>query len=178
MLATVSLLLGVLLWQLWQFQELRRDNALIRDLNSNSVQAGTEPKLASSDSALARINERLRRDDLDAAQATISRSGDILTDTAKAHAYYNLANARVRRAFMLVEKGDLDTATAFVNVAKSEYRRALRLAPEFWNAKFNLDVAMRIVRDLPTPEIEQDEAPPDAPKRVWTDLPGVPKGLP
>jgi len=36
---------------------------------------------------------------------------------------------------------------------------------------------MRIVRDLPQADIPVDEQK-STPKKIWTDLPGVPRGLP
>ena len=69
-------------------------------------------------------------------------------------------------------------AYRYTRLAKDDYRLALRLDPTAWDIKFNFDVAMRIVRDFPGYEQEGEDVPPDAPKRLWTDLPGVPKGLP
>jgi mxaK protein len=77
-----------------------------------------------------------------------------------------------------IEGGALDKAIPLTKLAKDDYRRALSLDPDFWDAKFNFDVAMRLVRDLPGYEQEGEEAPPDAKTRLWTDLPGVPRGLP
>ena len=65
-----------------------------------------------------------------------------------------------------------------VMLAKAEYRNALRIDPQNWNAKYNLDVAMRLVRDLPQAVGEDEEKPLETPEKLWTDLPGVPKGLP
>ncbi|PPD00342.1 MAG: hypothetical protein CTY31_04100 [Hyphomicrobium sp.] len=127
---------------------------------------------------LARINELLRRDRFDEAQGIANAAAPRMADQHRAQTLYNLANDRVRRATALISKGDIDGATALVNVAKSEYRLALRQSPDVWDVKYNLDVAMRMVRDLPSGDNEPEEVPPDAPKRVWTDLPGVPKGLP
>lgn len=95
----------------------------------------------------------------------------------RARALYNIANERTRRGSEFVRRGDLDHAAALINVAKSEYRLALKLDPNDWNTKFNLDIAMRIVRDLPQAENLPDDEQA-TPKKVWTDLPGVPKGLP
>ncbi len=91
---------------------------------------------------------------------------------------YNLANARLRIAIEAIEQGSLDKAIASVNLAKTAYRLALRIDPEAWDAKFNLDIAMRLVRDLPQQDDAAEEKSPEEPKQLWTDLPGVPKGLP
>lgn len=127
---------------------------------------------------LSRINELLRRDRFEEAQGVANAAAPRMANQRRAQTLYNLANDRVRRATALISQGDIDGATALVNVAKSEYRLALRQSPDVWDIKYNLDVAMRMVRDLPSGENEPEEVPPDAPKRVWTDLPGIPKGLP
>ncbi len=91
---------------------------------------------------------------------------------------YNMANARMRAAIAAIGKGDYDKAIPLVALAKSEYRSALRLDAADWDAKYNLDIAMRLVRDLPQAVGEDEEKPLETPQKLWTDLPGVPKGLP
>jgi mxaK protein len=91
---------------------------------------------------------------------------------------YNMANARLRAAIKATEQGKFDKAIPLVALAKAEYRSALRLAPLDWEAKHNLDVAMRLVRDLPRGEAEEKTEPETTPSKLWTDLPGIPKGLP
>lgn len=163
------------------YLERRRGADVIRALNDGEDRQ-IDPKSASSAVVLARITELLRRDRFDEAHALLdvfSGAGSSnASESDRALALYNIANYRVRRATSLISKGDFDGATALVNVAKGEYRLALRQMPEKWDFKHNLDVAMRMVRDLPQSESEPEEVPPDAPTRVWTDLPGVPKGLP
>lgn len=164
-----------------EYLERRSAADVIRALNEGEDRQ-IDPKSASSDVVLARITELLRRDRFDEAHALLDLfSGprqSHASDSDRALALYNIANYRVRRATALISKGDFDGATALVNVAKGEYRLALRQTPDKWDFKHNLDVAMRMVRDLPQSESEPEEVPPDAPTRVWTDLPGIPKGLP
>jgi mxaK protein len=93
--------------------------------------------------------------------------------------FYNLANARVRQAFELIEKGAPEKAAPFINLAKNDYREALRIDPMSWDSKYNFDVAQRLVRDLPRNEDGGEEPlPAEKDKPLWTDLPGVPRGLP
>lgn len=160
-----------------QLFSAQRVNKQIQGLQSGIDDASVTSS-APEQLVLARVNELIRRDRLDEAQALANAAASRLSPMARAKVLYNIANERTRRAIALVQKSDLDGATALVNLAKSEYRIALRLYPDDWNAKYNLDVAMRMVRDLPVGEADEDEIPPDAPKRIWTDLPGVPKGLP
>jgi mxaK protein len=127
---------------------------------------------------LARVRFLLDRGRIDEAQAIADISAPRTMPAARAALLYNLANARLRLAVEAIEKGALDAAIAHVNLAKKAYRETLRLDPGAWDAKYNLDVAMRLVRDLPQGEETDEEEAPDQPVQLWTDLPGVPKGLP
>ena len=154
-----------------------------RDSNRNIRQlvdrrdAPIEVKRAHPQEILARINESVRRDHIDEAQSILSIAGATLPPAVRAAALYNIANARTRLAAEAVRKGQIDSAAAMINLAKSEYRLALKLHPESWDARYNLDVAMRIVRDLPQADTE-DISSSEAAKKLWTDLPGIPRGLP
>ncbi len=86
-------------------------------------------------------------------------------------------DARMQRAVKLIADGKFDTATADVVLAKDFYVRALRVDPNAWDVKYNLDVAMRLVRDFPDTMIPADDRRLQ-PKKLWTDLPGLPKGEP
>lgn len=137
-----------------------------------------DPAFASSGVVMARLRFLLFRDRLDEAQSLIDQAAPYMSPEARADALYNMANARLRLAFAELEKRQLDRAIPLVRLAKDDYRTALEAKPENWDFKFNLDVAMRLVRDFPQPDFgEEEEADPEA-KRVWTDLPGVPRGLP
>ncbi len=127
---------------------------------------------------LARIEFLAMRDEIDPARTlvdTLDRAGN--GDLA-AKGRYALGNALLRHAFDLIERGDLDGAGPFVNLSKREYRRALQLGPSNWDAKFNFDVATRLIRDYPSFEQENGDELETEPKKLWTDVPGIPKGLP
>ena len=154
----------------------QHDNGLIRSLG-----AGHDLATSASDPVpllYARLHFLLVRDRLDEAQPLLNqilREGDARQSSA---ALYAMANARLRVAFAQLEKGRIDPAIPLVRLAKEGYRRALGLEPEFWDAKYNLDIAMRLVRDFPQIEQSGEELPPEAAKKLWTELPGLPKGLP
>jgi mxaK protein len=90
---------------------------------------------------------------------------------------FNLGNARLRQAVGLITNEDLSGAIPFVNLAKRDFRRVLELEPANWNAKYNLDVAMRLVRDYPLGQENEGDTLP-ASKQLWPDIPGIPEGLP
>lgn len=97
---------------------------------------------------------------------------------SRARGHYLLANGLLRQALTHIEGSELDAAIPFVNLAKREYRRALQLRPDYWDAKYNLDVAARLVRDFPDFEQKSGDELSADPKKLWTDIPGKPKGLP
>lgn len=154
----------------------RRDNALIA-----SITAGHDLATDPADPAallFARLHFLATRDRLDEAQPLVQQIAAAGDRTVAVAALYDMANARLRAAIAHLEANRIDPAIPLVRLAKEGYRRALTLDPGFWDAKYNLDIAMRLVRDFPQLDTEGEEIPPEAAKRLWTDLPGVPKGLP
>ncbi|PZQ10717.1 MAG: hypothetical protein DI564_15465 [Rhodanobacter denitrificans] len=133
---------------------------------------------ASAALTFARAHYLLVRDRLDDARAPTER---LALGDARRFAFaalYDKGNAHLRRALEIVDAHRYDDTIAQVNLAKEHYLRALRIDPGDWDAKLNLDVAMRLVRDFPDGEAEGDEEPPEQPDRLWTDLPGLPRGGP
>lgn len=133
---------------------------------------------ASAALTFARAHHLLVRDRLDDARAPTER---LALGAARRFAFaalYDKGNAHLRRALEIVDAHRYDDTIAQVNLAKEHYLRALRIDPGDWDAKLNLDVAMRLVRDFPDGEAEGDEEPPEPPDRLWTDLPGLPRGGP
>ncbi len=159
-----------------EWLDANRANQAIRAL-ADHKDIAIDASRAPPDLILARINESIRRDHFDDAQALANSTQTRLPPAVRALVLYNIANSHTRQATEFVRKGDVDGAAALVNLAKSEYRLALKIDPEAWDTKYNFDVAARIVRDLPQAE-NPDLTSPDAPKRIWSDLPGIPKGLP
>jgi len=151
-------------------------NAKIRALKANhdvAVAVDAPPGLL-----LARIEFLLRHDSVDEIQPYVEALDKRATDAQRAMAHYNLANGRLRQAFDLLTDGKLDAAGPLVVLSRQEYRRALTLAPGDWDAKFNLDVASRLIRDFPAFERTIGDAVQTDRKKIWTDIPGKPEGLP
>ena len=154
-----------------------RSNATIRNLRAGkniAVDAVTAVPAVLE----ARAHFLLTRDRIEEAQPLLDQASLRADESGQVRMLYNMANARVRAAIAAIEKGNFDKAIPLVALAKSEYRAALRLESGNWDAKYNLDVAMRLVRDLPRAESEDEAEPKETPAKLWTDLPGVPKGLP
>jgi mxaK protein len=161
----------------WLAVSAWRDNRTIAGLAAGRdlpVGAG-----ASAAVLFARADFLLARDRIDEAQALVPDIRAAGDQGRLADLQYNIANGRLRAAFGLLEQNRIDPAIPLVRLAKDGYRATLTIAPGHWDARYNLDVAMRLVRDLPRngQDLEED-APPEPPKQLWTDLPGLPKGLP
>ncbi len=133
---------------------------------------------APADLLVARVKFLAARDRLEEAEPlleSLDRSG---ASDGAARARYVLANARVRNAFDLIGRGELDKAGPQVTLARQDYRRALQGRPDFWDAKFNFDVASRLIRDFPEFDRSFGDELKAEPKQIWTDIPGQPRGGP
>lgn len=172
LLACSAAALGYFLWQL---HVLNRQNADI-----SALLAGEDVGQASQggEVRLARASFLLARDRFDDAQAAVDAAKPSAEPTVMARMLYNQANANMRRGFAAIEGGKPDAAIPLTKLAKEAYREALRLDPMFWNAKYNYDVAARLMRDFPGYEQEGEDVPPEAEVKLWTDLPGTPQGAP
>ena len=146
------------------------------------MRAGSDVAVDAADEAPALLEARaaflLKRNRIEDAQPFLDQATVRADPAIRVRMLYNMANARMRAAVVAIGKGDYDKAIPLVTLAKSEYRNALRLDPANWDSKYNLDIAMRLVRDLPQAVGEDEEKPLQTPEKLWTDLPGVPKGLP
>ena len=158
---------------LWRAQEQNTRLKQIVECKDLKV----DPLRDSESLVLTRVRYLDSRDRHEEAQTLIDAAMVRLGPDAKAALYYNHSNALIARAIDRIERSDLDGAIPLVNLAKDGYRRALRLQPGNFDIKHNYDVALRLVRDFPPggPDGEDETA---TPKKLWTDLPCVPKGLP
>jgi mxaK protein len=151
------------------------DNRLIARLASGhelEIGAHSPPQLI-----FARAKFFMDHDDFEQSQPLVERVVESGSEPSAIHALYDAGNARLHHAIGLIEDNKFDDAAADVVLARDFYTRALRIDPQFWDAKYNLDIAMRLVRDLPDVDIPGDELKRPTSK-LWTDLPGLPKGGP
>lgn len=166
--------LGALASIAWLFMSILDNRRIALLATGHDIAIGAR---ASPGVTFARAKFLLDRDEFEEAQPLIEsvvRSG---APGAAANILYDAANARLHQAIRLIEDNKFDAATANVMLARDFYMRALRIDPQFWDAKYNLDIAMRLVRDFPDTEIRGDDQKKPTSK-LWTDLPGLPKGGP
>ena len=95
-------------------------------------------------------------------------------------ARYNSANLHLREAVRLRESGDsarMTQSLPLLELAKQAYRDVLRDDPQQWDARYNLERALRLA-----PETDEGDdgagPPPLASERAVTTLKGVSLGFP
>ncbi|WP_261402072.1 hypothetical protein [Chenggangzhangella methanolivorans] len=160
---------------IWTLQGERAERAVFIALASKRDVA--PPDDASAELVFARAHFLLVRDRIDEAQSLVGRIVGQGDRHVTARFYYDVGNARARRAVGAVEASQIDKAIPEVRLAKDAFRASLRADPGLWDARYNLDVVMRLVRDFPEFEGLEEETKAQ-PKKLWTDLPGRPRGLP
>lgn len=157
----------------WRMERANRTIAALEAGTDAEVSTNAPPPVLA-----ARVAFLAKRGRWDEAEPLLSglEAGDDRADLARAR--YALANARMREAFGLLARSELDKAKPLVTLARQDYRRALRERPDFWDAKFNLDVASRLIRDYPELNRTDGDELQSEPKKIWTDIPGQPRGGP
>jgi len=97
----------------------------------------------------------------------------------RTRANHNLGNLYLRMALGKIESGQLEQAVPLLALSKEAYRRALQWEPAFWDAKFNFEIAMRLLPEMDRVSNGDEEEPEDTrPKALWTKVPGFPRGQP
>lgn len=64
-----------------------------------------------------------------------------------ADAYFNRANINLREALTMTDSDARQIP--LIELAKQDYRSALLLQPDMWDARYNLEVALRVVSEDP-----------------------------
>jgi mxaK protein len=150
-------------------------NYTIADLTHNHdivVSQEAAPKLIFARAYFLATHRRL-----DGAQALVSLFDLRGSDKERAALHYDLGNARLLAAFDKINSLNYDAAGALVGLAEEDYIEAMRLNPNLWDARYNFDVAARLVRKYPsfanTPDPQRQ-----GPRPIWTELPNIPRGEP
>ncbi len=164
--------------QLWQIYKIQRENQWLLELTTGHDVAVDQIATASLQVRLARavyLQQKQRYDEaLDTLSLIVGQGDEYL----QAQSRYNLGNVYLHQAMAEVEAGRINQAVPLLTLAKQAYRQALTLDSGFWDAKYNLELAMRLLPEFD--RISQTEADDDAvsPSQLWTTLPGFPRGLP
>lgn len=114
----------------------------------------------------------------DEALATLSLVLDRGDAARRARNRYNLGNLYLEQAIAAAEAMNIDAALPLAGLAKQAYRQSLALDSRQWDAKFNLETAMRLLPEMDRISPEDDEDTKQPQTQLWTTVPGFPRGLP
>lgn len=161
-------------WVAW------RDAAANRAMLAGTTSPGAPPRVV-----LAHAIVLEQRHDWDEALSAYAEA-EALGDATVRHAVHvNLANLYLRRGIAAArEDGNAPRSLVLLQLAKSNYRRALRDDPDDWNARYNLELTTRLVPDFEQRDWRQTgndtalEDPALRDKPAWTEMIGQPRGMP
>jgi mxaK protein len=175
-LLLASMSLG--LFQCWSLYRVYRENLWMVELSEGHDIAIDKLVTAAPEVRLARavyLRQKQRYDEaLDTLSLIVGRGDRRLQSQSR----YNLGNVYLNQAMAEVEAGRINQALPLLTLAKQAYRQALTLDSGFWDAKYNLELAMRLLPEFD--RISPTEPDDDAakPSQLWTTVPGFPRGLP
>lgn len=170
-------LLGVL-QSIYLIYQINQTNQLISQLNQGKDISMSEIKNAPPEVQLARASYLKNKHRYDEAQATLSPLIDQGIKKIRTVARYNLGNTYLEQAIELAESMQINEATSLAGLAKQAYRQALALDSQNWDAKYNLEVAMRLLPEMDRLTMQEDEPVPQEKAKLWATVPGFPRGLP
>jgi len=176
--ALLMISLMVVFFQAMSLFSLYRNNQLLdalvtgKDVDVSQVISG-KPELR-----LARAYYLKQKHRYDEALATLSLILDQGDNRFKATVFYNLGNIYLEQAVAKVEIMAMNEALPLAGLAKQAYRKALALDSGFWDAKYNLEVAMRLLPEMDRLNMQDDEPTNNQQSQLWTTVPGFPRGLP
>jgi len=125
---------------------------------------------------VARARFLISHGNIDAARAIADRIGGT-APAARASLFYALGNAHLRHALDIFKEVPFRVVSPIIVMAKSEYRQALQLDPDNWDARYNYSLAAALVRDTaPSQPTAGDQMSHE--RAAWPDIPGAPNGLP
>lgn len=106
-------------------------------------------------------------------------------DPLRKQAYFNSGNLYMRTATRLLEQRGLpawDEAGPLVALAKESYQKALRIDPDWSEAKYNYHLALRLsptTHGMTGPQQYEDEQiKAEEEPSGWPAMPGNPRGMP
>jgi mxaK protein len=110
------------------------------------------------------------------AAALLRRAADAARGELRETALYDLGNLYLREALRVRDSGADASALPLLELAKENYRSVLLQRPDLWDAKFNLELALRVA---PDPDPADAGAPPIlTSERAVTTMRAFTLGLP
>jgi mxaK protein len=158
-----------LLWrgtlQNWQIALLNTDHDI-------AVPMAAPPALLT-----ARARYALRHGNVRSAQAIADQFGLLHASSEQADLLYELGNAQLRGALTNFTQLPFRVVAPRLRLAKAQYRQAIQLDPQNWDARYNYALAAALVRDTESSSpTAGDEMAHE--RAAWPDIPGAPNGMP
>jgi len=158
--------------------QIASSNQLIHQLNQGKDINPDQKKNITPELQLARATYLKKKHRYKEAQASLSQIINQGSQKIQAISRYNLGNTYLAQAIELAESMQINEATALTALAKQAYRQALALDSRYWDAKYNLEVAMRLLPEMDRTTMENDDPIPEKKAKLWATVPGFPRGLP
>jgi mxaK protein len=175
--ATCALAIALALesWQLERAQRANRELAArLADRpepTARGTEVGNDPRLW-----VAAARQPARTGRTAEAAALLRRAADASRGDLRQVALYDLGNLYLREALRVLQSGADASALPLLELAKESYRSALLERPDLWDAKFNLELALRVAPD-PDPD-DTGAAPILTGERAVTTMRAFTLGLP
>ena len=168
---------SVITFQIITIYRIQQENARISELNAGHDVSVDKIINAAPEVRFARAMYYQRQHRYDEALATLSLIMDKGDSNLQTTLRYNLGNMYLQQAVEQLEANNINAAQPLVALAKQAYRQALSLNSHYWDAKYNLEMAMRLLPEMDRIDMKDDEsnAPPP---QLWATIPGFPRGLP
>jgi mxaK protein len=171
LLAVSVLLLIAAAGTAWRLKQMERWNHLIA--RGEVVSAGDK---APAEVRFASAYALSEKGDVEGALSLYRQIEDEAQLGLRIAAKYNSANLYLKQALALRGASEASGALPLAELAKEEYRDLLRLDNTDWDAKYNLERALRLA---PESDEEIDAlAPPPGAERAITTMRGFTLGLP
>ncbi len=170
--------LAVALQSAFSCYQISSINQLISRLNQGKDIKLEQFKDIGPELQLARATYLKKKHRYNEAQASLSQIINQGSQKMQAISRYNLGNTYLAQAIELAEAMQINEATALTALAKQAYRQALALDSRYWDAKYNLEVAMRLLPEMDRITMEKDDPIAEKKSKLWATVPGFPRGLP
>ena len=176
-LVVVTLLLACI-GMVWQGYQAIKDNQYNQSLASKSLSRKNNPH----DMMLDAWKLSKQKEYQKAWQLYTKVAAGKQTDL-HAVAHYNAANLYQKKALSLLEEkglGAWDEVTPLFSMSKAHYRSALRDRPDWLEAKYNFELALRFSPTIESAKKAVKEEEPEDGLAIdgWPSIPGVPRGMP
>ena len=141
-------------WQLVRSGEVNRQLAAHLSDQLTSAPMVDDPRVW-----IAASRQPARQGRIAEAAALLRRAADASAESKqgakqgelRSTAWYDLGNLYLREGLRLLQSGADASALPLLELSKESYRNALLERPDLWDAKFNLELALRLAPD-PDPD--------------------------